>query len=263
MNAEANGHSSAVLRISVTPDPRSSPSNWQPAPDARTDHHMQARVKHPEGGERTVADTLADEKAQRQKITREKDMGSHKHDRLPRWLRWIPKLVMLFGFILLLYFFAGSTNVDWHSPVSMNLAFAGALAAMVTVLSQAFLAFTGYRLRSYKNSDGSPDRDEQDGLTKAASVAALAVIAVLAVLMYFGVRSELAHALGGQAGETTFVIPLSVAVVSAVANCLVVLIHTFDGSDETTRLDMLAAATHRPTRKAHQLRRRSAQQTRR
>jgi len=262
MNAEANGHSSADLRISVTPDPRSSPGNWQPAPDARTDHHMQARVKHPDGGERTVAGTLADEKAQRQKITREQDMGSHKHDCLPRWQRWIPRLVMLFGFIPLLYFFAGSTNVDWQSPVSMNLAFACAVAAMVTVLSQAFLAFTGYRFRSYKNSDGSPDLDELDGLTKAASAAALAVIAVLAVLMYLGVRSEI-HALGGHAGETAFVIPLSVAVVSAVANCLVVLIHAFDGSDESARLDALAAATRRPARKAHQLRRRAAQQSRR
>src|SRR5690242_1742429 len=146
MDAEANGQSSAALRISVTPDPRSSPSNWQPAPDGG--HHMQARVRHPDGGERTVAETLTDERAQRQKIIRERDMGSHKHDRLPQWQRWVPKLVMLFGFILLLYFFAGFTSVHWQSPVSMNLAFASVLAAMVTVLSYGFLAFTGYRFRS-------------------------------------------------------------------------------------------------------------------
>jgi hypothetical protein len=263
MNAEANGHSSAALRISVTPDPRSSLSNWQPAPDTRADHHMQARVKHPDGGERTVADTLADGKAQRQKIVREKDMGSHKHDRLPRWQRWLPKLVMLFGFVLLLYFFAGTTGVDRQSPVSMNLAFSGALAAMLTVVSYGFLAFTGYRFRSYMSSEGAPDLHELDGLTKAASGAALAVIAVLAMLMYLGMRREVLDALGGQAGEAALVIPLSVAVVSAVGNCLVVLIHAFDGSDDVTRLDELAAATRRPARKAHQLRRRAAQQTRR
>jgi hypothetical protein len=261
MNAEANGQSSAALRISVTPDPRS-PSNWRPAPDG-SGHYMQARVRHPDGGERTVADTLTDEKAQQQKITRERDMGSHKHDRLPRWQRWIPKLAALFGFILLLYFFAGGTNVDWQSPVSMNLAFAGVLAAMVTVLSYGFLAFTGYRFRAHKSSEGAPDLHELDGLTKAASGAALAVIAVLAVLMYLGTRREVLDTLGGRAGESALVIPLSVAVVSVVANCLVVLIHAFDGSDEVARLDRLAAATRRPARKAHRLRRPGAQQARR
>jgi hypothetical protein len=294
MNADANGQSSAALWISVTPDPRSSPSNWRPAPDTQArsprdsselsvaerdrrrrykrradlllidaDHRMRARVKHPDGGERTVADTQADEKAQREKITRETGMGSHKHDRLPRWQRWIPKFVVLFGFVLLLYLFAGITNVDWQSPMSMNLPFTGALAAMVTVLSYGFLAFTGLRFRSYKSHDGAPDLHELDGLTKAASGAALAVIAVLAVLMYLRMHSQVLNALGGQAGETASVIPLSVAVISAVANCLVVLIYAFDGSDEVARLDKLAAATRRPARKAHQLRRQAAQQTRR
>lgn len=128
MNAEANCHSSAALRISpsaalrisLIPDPLSPPSNWRPAPDARAPaprdsselsvadagHHMLTRVKHPDGGERTVAGTQADEEAQREKITRETDMGSHRHDRLPRWLRWIPMFVLLFDFGLLLYVFA-------------------------------------------------------------------------------------------------------------------------------------------------------------
>ena len=44
---------------------------------------------------------------------------------------------------------------------------------------------------------------------------------------------------------TALVIPLAVAVVSAIANYLVVLIHALDGSDEVARLDKLAAATRR------------------
>ena len=122
----------------------------------------------------------ADEEVQRQQINHETAMGSLKHRRLPPWQRWIPKFVLFFDFALLLYFFAGITNVDWQSPLSMNLAFAAALAAMVTVLSYGFLAFTGHRWRSHKNHDGTPHFDELDGLTKAASVAAIAVIAVLA-----------------------------------------------------------------------------------
>ena len=227
------------------------------------DHRMQSRVRHPDGGERTVADTLSDEEEQRQQISRQTGMGSRKHRRLPRWQRWIPKFVLFFDFALLLYFFAGITNVDWQSPLSMSLAFATALAAMVTVLAYGFLAFTGHRMRSHKNHAGTVHLDELDGLTQAAFGTAMAVITVLATLMYLRIRSEVINALGAQAGATTLVIPMAVAVVSAVANYLVVLIHALDGSDEVARLDKLAAATRRPARKAHQLRRRAARQAHR
>ena len=70
-------------------------------------------------------------------------------------------------------------------------------------------------------------------------------------------------ALGPQAGVTALAIPLAVAVVSAVANYLVVLIHTFDGSDEVHRLDKLASAARRLARKAHRLRRQAALQAHR
>jgi hypothetical protein len=50
----------------------------------------------------------------------------------------------------------------------MNLAFAPALAAMVTVLAYGFLAFTGHRMRSCKNYVGTVHLDELDGFTKAA-----------------------------------------------------------------------------------------------
>jgi hypothetical protein len=227
------------------------------------DQRMQSRVRHPDGGERTVTATLADEVEQRQQISHQVGMGSRKHRRLPRWQRWIPKFVLFFDFALLLYFFAGITNVDWQSPLSMNLAFATALAAMVTVLAYGFLAFTGNRMRSHKNHAGTVHLDELDGLTKAAFGTAMVVITVLATLMYLRIHSEVVNALGLEGGATTLVIPLAVAVVSAVANYLVVLIHALDGSDEVARLDKLAAATHRPARKAHQLRRRAGRQAHR
>jgi hypothetical protein len=230
---------------------------------AQAEHWMQTRVRHPDGGERTVADTQADENEQRQQINRETALGSLKHRRLPRWQRWIPKFVLFFDFILLLYFFAGITNVDWQSPLSVNLAFATALAAMVTVLSYGFLSFTGHRMRSHKNHAGTVHLDELDGFTKAAFGIAMTVITVLATLMYIRIRSEVIDALGPQAGVTALAIPLAVAVVSAVANYLVVLIHAFDGSDEVHRLDKLASAARRLARKAHRLRRRAALQAHR
>jgi hypothetical protein len=230
---------------------------------ALAEYWMQTRVRHPDGGERTVAETQADEEEQRQQINRETALGSLKHRRLPRWQHWIPKFVLLFDFVLLLYFFAGITNVDWQSPLSMNLAFATALAAMVTVLTYGFLSFTGHRMRSHKNHAGTVHLDELDGFTNAAFVIAMAVITVLAALMCLRIRSEVIDALGPQAGLTALAIPLAVAAVSAVANYLVVLIHTFDGSDEVHRLDKLASAARRLARKAHRLRGRAAQQAHR
>ncbi len=227
---------------------------------AQAEHWMQTRVKHPDGGERTVAETQSDEEEQRRQINRERALGSLKHRRLPRWQHWIPKLVLFFDSALLLYFFAGITNVNWQSPLSVNMAFAIVLAAMVTVLAYGFLAFTGHRMRSYKNHAGTVHLDELDGFTKAAFGTALTVITVLAALMYLRIRSEVVGALGSQAGMTAVVIPLAVAVVSAVANYLVILIHAFDGSDEVHRLNKLATATRRRARKAHRLRKRAAEQ---
>jgi len=161
-----------------------------------------------------------------------------------------------------LYFFAGITNVDWQSPLSMALPFAIVLAGMVTLLSYGFLAFAGHRMRSYKNHEGTVRLEDLDGLAKAAFGTAAAVIGVLALLMYLRIHSEVIGALGSPAGVTATVIALAVAVVGAVANYLVVLIHTLDGSDEVTRLDKLAAAIRRPIRRAHRLRSRAAQQAR-
>lgn len=167
---------------------------------AEAEYWMQMRVKHPDGGERTVAETQADEEEQRQQINRETGMGSLKHRRLPRWQHWIPKFVLFFDFALLLYFFTGITNVNWQSPLSMNMAFATALAAMVTVLAYGFLAFTGHRLRSFKNHAGTVHLDELDGFTKAAFGIAITVITVLAALMYLRIRSEVIDALGPRLG---------------------------------------------------------------
>jgi hypothetical protein len=294
VTTEANGSTSPVPNLPATPEPSPVPrprrpeaDSRAPAPDvpgqpnladhdqhrrwewrmrrllAEADHWMLTRVKHPDGGERTVTETRADEEEQRQQINRETDMGSRKHRRLPRWQGWIPKFVLSFDFALLLYFFSGITNVNWQSPVSVSLAFAITLAGMVTVLAYGFLSFTGHRLRSYKNHAGTVHLDELDGFTRAAFGIAMVVITVLAALMYLRIRSEVINALRDQAEVTALVIPLAVAVVSAVANYLVVLIHALDGSDDVARLDKLAAATRRPTRKAHRLRRRATQQAHR
>lgn len=218
------------------------------------------RVSHPDGGDSTVEDILVQERAQRAEIDREAAANSRKHRRLPRWIRSIPRYVLCFDFGMLLYFFAGITNVDWGSPLSLALAFAVVLAAMVTLLSYGFLSFTGHRLRSHKNHAGTIHREEVDGATRAAFIISIVVIAVLAVLMFTRIRTEVLYALGVQAQPTALVIAIAVGVVNAAANVLVVAIHALDGSDQTARLDKLSAAVRKPLNRAHELREQAAKQ---
>src|ERR1700689_1333593 len=79
---------------------------------------------HDPGGDGAGPDLRRYQAAQRAQIEDEAARGSRKHQRLPRWISHVPKLVLLVDFSLLLYFFAGITNVDWTSPMSANLAFA-------------------------------------------------------------------------------------------------------------------------------------------
>jgi hypothetical protein len=289
VTAESNGHQAAdqqllsASRAAIPPQPRrpladtSTRPPGAPAPlnladqhrrmhreerqrslQADAEHCLQKPVRHPDGGDRTVAETQADMDELRNQVSRETAMGSLKHHLLPRWMRSIPKFVLFFDFALLLYFFGGVTNVNWQAALSVDLAFAAAVAGMMTVLAYGFLAFTGHRLQMHKNHAGTVRRDDLDGFTKATFAVAMTVIAVLGALMFVRIRSEVLDALGLRAGVTALVIPLAVAVVSAAANFLVVLIHMLDGSTEVARLDKLAAATRRQARKAHRLRRQAA-----
>ncbi len=221
---------------------------------------MTQRVRHPDGGDWTVEDIVAQEAAQRREIDRQAAAGSRKHHRLKPWIRRIPVFVLGFDFGLLFYFFTGITNVDWGDPLSLPLAFAIALAAMVTLLSYGFFAFTGGRLRSHKNDAGTIHREDVDGITTGFTGAAMIVIAILAVLMFTRIRTEVLYAIGPQGQATSLVIAAAVGVVNAVANALVIAVHALDGSDQTARLDKLSAAVRKPLRKAHRLHRQAARQ---
>jgi hypothetical protein len=222
------------------------------------DFVMKTRVKHPDGGESSVDEVLDHERAQRNLIAEQMAKGSAKHRRAPRWIHWIPRLVLCFDFALLLYFFAGITNVDWSSPLSMAMAFATVLAAMVTVLSYGYLAFTGHRLRGHKDHTGTVHRDDLDGFTRIVTGVAVVVIFVIAALMFLRMHTEVLYALGPQAGLTALLIAGGLAIVSAAANFLVVAIHALDGSDEVDRLEKLSAAARRPYAKAQRMRQQAA-----
>jgi hypothetical protein len=229
----------------------------------RAEYRMKDMVRHPDGGHCTVEEAQQEAAAERRRIEEDVRRGSRKHHRVARWQRRIPQLVLLLDFSLLLYFCSDVTDVNWDSPLSANLGFAVVLAAMVTVLSYGFLSFTGHRLRMHKDHSGSLPMHELDTWTRAALGGAAAIIAVLAVLMFTRMRIEVLYALGPSGGTAALVIALTLAVVSAAANCLVVMIHAYDGSHQVDRMDKLSAGARRGVAKAHRMRERAAHQANR
>lgn len=208
--------------------------DWGPGRDADLSTHA--------GNRQEAAVNLPlprDPAAQR---THETVLVPRKHERLPRWASRLPGLVLLFDFCLLVYFFAGITNVNWASPFSAALVFAILLTAMVTTLSYGFLAFTGHRLRGYKDHSGRIATSDLDGLTRTACAAAAAGITVIAALMFIRMRTEMLYAFGPKGRFTALMIALVLAVVSLLANFLVVTIRALDGSDATARVEALGAA---------------------
>ena len=111
-------------------------------------------VPHPHGGHRTVEQTRTDRNMLAARVNAERAQNSRKHQRLPRWFRHLPRVVLVFDFLLLLYFLSGITDVNWGDPESPQLAFAVALAAMITLVSYGCFAFAGDRLRAHKDHAG-------------------------------------------------------------------------------------------------------------
>jgi hypothetical protein len=220
---------------------------------ARAAYRQHDLVAHPDGGREVVSRMLDDQTHQRAQIAADIAEGSRKHQRLPRWMRKMPMLVLLVDFSLLLYFMAGITNVNWVKPASVSLAFAVSLAAMMALLSYGFLNFTGHRLRAHKGHSGGIHFDALDRLTKTTAWLAGADIAAITTIMFTRMRSEVLYALGPHAWATALIIALMLAVVGALANFLIVAIRAIDGSDEVDRLESISAAIRGPLSRSHQM----------
>jgi hypothetical protein len=199
-------------------------------------------VRHVDGGRRTVEEAKCDREALQARVTEHRHRGSRMHDRTPGWIRRLPRIVLVLDFFLLLYFFSGITDVDWSAPLSEPLAFAAGLAAMITAASYGGLAFAGHCLRRHKDHTRAISVADLDWLTRLVTVAAALGVVILALLMFVRMRSEVLFALGPGSGATAIVIASALAMVSVLANILVIAVHALDGSEETDRLDALGAS---------------------
>ncbi len=218
----------------------------------------QEHVPHPHGGHRTVEQTKTDRNALEARVNAERARSSRKHERLPRWFRYLPRVVLVFDFLLLLYFLSGITDVDWGAPESPQLAFAVGLAAMITLVSYGCFAFTGHRLRAHKEHSGRIPPGSLDWLTRLLVVACTIGIVVLGLLMFSRMWSEVLLALGNGAKATAISVAAAVTAVSVLANVMVISVHALDGSQETDQLDAFGAAVRRSDVRADRMRRRAA-----
>ena len=214
-------------------------------------------VPHPYGGHRTVEQTQTDRNALAAQVNAERAQNSRKHERLPRWFRHLPRVVLVFDFLLLLYFLSGITDVNWADPESPQLAFAVALAAMITLVSYGCFAFAGDRLRAHKDHAGRIPLGSLDWLTRIIVVACTVGIAVLGLLMFSRMWSEVLIALGNGATTTAISVAAAVTAVSILANMMVISVHALDGSEETDQLNAFGAAVRRPLVRADRMRRRA------
>ncbi len=215
-------------------------------------------VPHPYGGHRTVEQTQTDRNALAARVNAERAQNSRKHERLPRWFRHLPQVVLVFDFLLLLYFLSGITDVNWAAPESPQLAFAVALAAMITLVSYGCFALAGDRLRAHKDHSGRIPLGSLDWLTRVIVVACTVGIAVLGLLMFSRMWSEVLIALGNGATTTAISVAAAVTSVSVLANMMVISVHALDGSEETDQLKAFGAAVRRPLVRADRMRRRAA-----
>jgi hypothetical protein len=213
------------------------------------------QVVHPHGGRRTVEQTQADRNALAARVNAERCQRSRKHERLPRWFRHLPRVVLAFDFLLLVYFLSAITDVDWSSPVSPQLAFAVGLAAMITLVSYGCFAFTGDRLRARKDHSGRIPRGDLDWLTRVLVIVSVFGVLVLGLLMFSRMWSEVLIALGNGATTTAMSVAAAVTAVSVLANVMVISVHALDGSEETDQLDAFGAAVRRPLIRADRMRR--------
>jgi outer membrane protein OmpA-like peptidoglycan-associated protein len=197
-------------------------------------------VLHPDGGVRTVAQTASDQDKQREQIEADINRGSFRHRRLPAALRRVPLLVFGADALLLLYFFSGVTNVNWASPLSAALIFAVLLAAMVTGISFAFFRFTGDRLQQYKDAAGVVPLRGLDAATTVSIGLELGAMIILAALIFIRMRAEMLNALGPHADSTAVIISLALALVSILANTLVIAVHALDGPTEGRLAEIVA-----------------------
>lgn len=214
------------------------------------------QVPHPHGGHRTVEQTRTDRNALAARVNAERAQNSRKHERLPHWFRHLPRVVLVFDFLLLLYFLSGITDVNWGDPESPQLAFAVALAAMITLVSYGCFAFAGDRLRAHKGHSGRIAPGSLDWLTWVIVVACTVGIGVLGLLMFSRMWSEVLIALGNGATTTAISVAAAVTLVSVLANVMVISVHAFDGSEETDQLDAFGAAVRRSDARIDRMRRR-------
>ena len=190
-------------------------------------------------------------------VDAERARSSRKLNRLPRWFRHLPRVVLVFDFLLLLYFLSVVTDVNWASAVTA----AGVCGSPGRDDHARLLRMLRLHRRppaAHKEHSGRIPPGSLDWLTTMLVIACAVGIAVLGFLMFSRMWSEVLIALGNGATTTAISVAAAVTAVSVLANVMVISVHALDGSEETDQLDAFGAAVRRSDLRADRMRRRAA-----
>jgi hypothetical protein len=173
------------------------------------------------------------------RIEADRRSGSLKHQRLRRWMRWIPTLITGLDFCLLLYFFASVTRLHWADPQTARLVLVTVLAGTVAALSFGCSFWAGRRMRACKSHEGAVSFSELDTAAKATVGAAAAVIVGISVLMFIQIRTGVLYALGASNATAGLLASLAMTIMVGLVNFFALAVHALDGSDELAFLARL------------------------
>ncbi|MGV9834265.1 hypothetical protein ACWDUL_08725 [Nocardia niigatensis] len=185
------------------------------------------------------------------RITDERDAGSVKHRRVPKWLHWFATWAALLDFPVLLYFLAQVFNVDLTGIASGNsAAWGGSLVPLITAIVFALLGtaavavglkFFGRDLKGYKDADGHITLPEGTARTFPLLLVGLAttVATGAGIVMAYRIISDSVAAGGGITGAA--ILGVFFAIIVIVVNVVVFATKFRDGSLQTDEVGHLAA----------------------
>lgn len=192
----------------------------------------------------------------RTRVAEETAAGIETHRRLTRWYLGIPWIVAAVDFAVLLYFLFDALNGPRYGWRSLPGATAIVLALIGATASLLWLSVLGHCLKARRGPRGEILWSTLGALLIGQLLVGVVLVAALGALMFNRVGQKLVD---GDVPNALFLATVF-AVISAIGNLAIVLIHAVDGSIETERLDALTRAVRRAESRAHRRRDRAERQ---
>lgn len=213
-------------------------------------------IRSPRGGRCTLRDAQSIQNELRVRVDAEIRQGDHRHDRVGRWLRQVPKLLIA-DLLVTVWFFSSVFNVDWAQPAVVPLLLSLVFAFLATGIGYIVLTKTGEHLRTFKDWNRKIPWHALDATAIGFIAGAVVVSALLSAMVYVRLHEEIFDALGSEKTGVALTVAVIFACLYMAGNLAIVAVNAFDGSEITHELEAFGRAIKRPSRKIGRLRRKA------